>query len=147
MLLLVLPAPVTLGTYKISIHFCGLQSPPGSLRRKQTVVKPSRCPRGLENIRTEKTTELEVLFPIHSFPITPASRQGTFFLLTLLCQTPSRTAKGWPAVMVGTALGSPWTPDRSMVLCVPRMLWCYPGRTRVQTQASRQTCCALYCTC
>lgn len=80
------------------------------------------------------------------FPVTPANRQGTFFLLTLLCQTPGRTAKGWPAVMVGTALASPWTRG-SVVLCVPSMLWCYPGRTRVQTQASRQTCNALDCTC
>lgn len=81
------------------------------------------------------------------FPVTPASRQGTFFFLTRPCQTPSRTAKGWPAVIVGTALASPWTPGRSVALCIPRMLWCYPGRTRGQTQVGRQTCNALYCTC
>lgn len=55
-------------------------------------------------------------------PVTHASRQGTSFLLTLLCQTPSRTVKGRPAVMVGTALASTWTPGRTMALCVPRML-------------------------
>lgn len=68
MLLLVLPALVTFSTYKISIHFCGLQSPPGSLRRKQTAVKPSRSPVGLENMGTEKTIVLEGLFPMYSFP-------------------------------------------------------------------------------
>lgn len=34
------------------------------------------------------------------FPVTPVSREGTFFPLILLCQTPGRTGKGWPAVMV-----------------------------------------------
>ena len=81
------------------------------------------------------------------FPVMPGSRQGTFFLLKLLCQTPGRTAKGWPAAIVGTASASPWTPGRSVALCVPRMLWCYPGRSRVQNHAGRRTCNVMYCTC
>lgn len=102
MLLLVLPALVTLSTYKISIHFCGLQSPPGSLRRKQTTVKPSRCSLGLENMETEKMTVMGDLIShlVLSFLVIPVIRQGTFSLLILLCQTPGRTLKGWPAVMV-----------------------------------------------
>lgn len=46
------------------------------------------------------------------FPLIPAHRQGTFCILTLLRQIPDWIAEGWPAVIVDTALASPWTPRR-----------------------------------